>query len=300
MSSYCIDVSKLIEIFCEVDDFCQAHQAWLRQRGLPGGASAAGRKASLSTSEVLTILLFYPLSGLKNFQYYYQRLLPALSSYFPHQVSYCRFVELISEHWWLVWLFCRLKAAQGQRSGIYYIDSKQLPVCDNHRIHSHRVFEGIARRGKSSTGWFFGLKLHLVINHQGHVVNFLLTPANVADNNHQVLHYLLDDLQGSCYGDKGYLTTLFEQFYQQGLRVVTKAKKAMKQLLCSVGDAILLRKRGIIESVNDLLMSVCDIDHSRHRKPENAFAHIFASLAAYCFIDKKPSILTDLRLFDIP
>ena len=302
---YAIDLTKLVEIFCEADDFCQLHQQYLQSHGLPSNlcsCSKAGRKSQLSSSEVLCILLFYPLSGMKNFQYYYQRLVePCLKDYFPNLVSYTRFVELISQHWQLMWMLAQYKTSQSLRTGHYYIDSKKLPVCDNRRIHQHKVFSLIASRGKSSTGWYYGLKIHLVMrfaarNHLGQIVNFLLTTGSKADNNHKVLALLLKDLQGTCYGDKGYITSLFEKFYQDGLQLVTKTRKNMKQLLLNLSDALMLRKRGIIESVNDILMTVCDIEHTRHRSPINAITHILASLAAYCYLEQKPSLIQDFKI----
>ena len=291
---YVIDISKVIEIFCEVDDFCKLHDEYLRAKVLSEGlkpVNNVGRPSQLSSSEILTIMIFYQLSGMKNFQYYYQRLvIPCLRCYFPGLVSYNRFVELIGEHTPLMWMFTQFQTLKSERTGRYFIDSKRLPVCHNRRIKQNKVFNGIAQRGKSSTGWFYGLKIHLVINDLGQIVRFLLTPGSTADNQEKVLHSLLDDLKGACYGDKGYISKLFDHFYQNGLKLVTKVRKNMKKLLYSFSDAIFLRKRGVIESVNDILMTVCDIEHSRHRSPNNAFAHIFASLAAYQFLNSKPAV----------
>ena len=288
---YLFDESKLIEIFCDADDFCQAFEQWeCRQSPTQKAHRAVGAKAQLKRSEIIAITVFFQLSGFKNFEYYYQRLvLPCWESYFPKLVSYNRFVELIGENWMVLFLFANWRSAQGRRSGAYYIDSKKLPVCHNRRIHQNRVFEGIARRGKSSTGWFFGLKIHLVINHLGEIIRFLLTPGNVADNNQKVLKYLLDDLQGRCFGDAGYLTKCFEHFFKQGLKLVCKVRSNMKNCLMDLQDKLLLKKRGIIESVNDILMTVHEIEHTRHRSPRNAFAHIFASLVAYSYCKCKPS-----------
>jgi len=121
-------------------------------------------------------------------------------------------------------------------------------------------------------------------------MNFLLTSGNVADNNHQVLQTLLEGLKGECYGDKAYLSTLFETFYQQGLLLITKVKSKMKNSLFKLKQAYKLRKRALIESVNDILTSVFDLEHSRHRNPFNALAHIMAGLIAYCFYDNKPAV----------
>jgi hypothetical protein len=163
-------------------------------------------------------------------------------------------------------------------------------VCDNGRIHSNRVFQGQAKPGKSSMGWFYGYKLHLVINNLGQIMNFLLTTANVADNNEEVLKTLLNNLKGECYADRGYLTKLFDFFYERGLVIVTKIKSHMKNILVKMDQKIKLRKRAVIESVNDILTSVFDIEHSRHRKPINALAHLFSGLIAYCFYENKPSV----------
>lgn len=295
---YAIDLTKIVEIFCETDDFCKMHDQYVQSHCLPAANhSKAGPKPSLSSSEVLTITLFYPLSGMKNFQYYYQRLVePGLKDYFPKLTSYTRFVELVGENWTLMWMFTQYKTSQSERTGQYFIDSKKLPVCDNRRIGQHKVFQEVASRGKSSTGWFYGLKIHLVINHLGEIVSFLLTSGSKADNNHAVLRHLLADLQGTCCGDKGYISSLFAEFYERGLHLLTKSRKNMKKLLLGVSDALMLRKRGLIESVNDILMTVCDIEHTRHRSPANAITHILASVGAYCFLDKKPSLVQDFRI----
>lgn len=121
-------------------------------------------------------------------------------------------------------------------------------------------------------------------------MNFLITPANLADNNNEVLRRLLGGLRGRCYADKGYLTRLFEEFYQQGLRLVTKVRSNMKNQLVEIDDKLRLKKRALIESVNDILMSVQDVDHSRHRSPLNALVHTLAGLVAYHFYDTKPCV----------
>lgn len=285
---YLFDESKLIEIFCDADDFCIAFEQWEKSQNTQ--RSAAGAKPRMKRSEVIAICVFYQLSGFKNFEYYYRRLvLPCWGTYFPKLVSHNRFVELVGENWVLLYLFANWRCACSELTGHYFVDSKKLPVCHNRRIHCHRVFSGIARRGKSSTGWFFGLKLHLVVNHLGGIVRFLLTPANVADNNAGALKSLLDGLKGSCFGDAGYLTKLFGHFFENGLKLVTKTRRNMKNCLVTMADKLMLKKRGMIESVNDILVSVHDLEHTRHRSPRNAFANIFAAVAAYSYGEFKPS-----------
>ncbi len=213
-----------------------------------------------------------------------------MRTYFPGLVSYQRFIDLLPRQVATLHVLTKYLCLLGKRTGCYFADSKKLPVCDNRRIHSHRVFKDIASRGKSSTGWFYGLKLHLVINQLGEVMNFLITPASVSDNNETVLPRLLRGLRGKCYADKGYISKLFERFYEEGLQIVTKIRKNMKNSLMDLDDKLRLKKRALIESVNDILMSVMDVDHSRHRSPLNALVHTMSGLVAYHFYDTKPSV----------
>jgi Transposase DDE domain len=282
---------KLIALFIDVDDLLKSYQAYQQSRQV-GQARRPTRVPELSESEVCTILAAYHLSGYKCFEYYYRQVIQeSYQSYFPQAPSYERFLTLVSRCYKLMWLWslhCCLKA---HRTGLYIIDSKRLEVCHLKREHSHRVFSAAARKGKTSTGWFYGFKVHLVINDRGEIVNWTITPGNVADNNPALLQQLLRGLTGICLADKGYYTRLFEWFYQHKLHLVLKPKKNMKKdFPCLIDQQHYLRKRALIESVNDLLVSVCDLEHTRHRKPENAFAHIAAALIAYQFLDHKPAI----------
>lgn len=286
-----ISEEKLIEIFVTVHDFIQPFEAALIKRSLRATQRQPTRQPDLSASEIITLLVYYHHSGYRNFQYYYERLvLTQMKTYFPHLVSYNRFIEFLPRQFMGLQALARFLSSTNQRTGCYFIDSKKLPVCHNKRIHSHRVFSDLAGRGVSSTGWLYGLTLHLVINELGQIVNFCFTSANVADQNPTVLRQILKGLQGRCYGDKGYLTKLFEEFFGQGLRLVTKVKRNMKNQLVELDDKLRLKKRALIESVNDILMSVQHIDHTRHRSPINALVHSLAGLVGYHFYDTKPCV----------
>jgi hypothetical protein len=124
-------------------------------------------------------------------------------------------------------------------------------------------------------------------------MRFLVAPANVAE---QVLTYLFKGFTGGYYGDKGYLTSTLEELLEKGIHLITKVRRNMKNMLLTLEDKLNLLKRGSIEAVNDILMSVCDIDHSRHRNPLNALVHIFAGLAAYTFLDHKQKRFNPARL----
>jgi hypothetical protein len=187
-------------------------------------------------------------------------------------------------------ILAQLTCQQAEKTGVYYVDSKILPVCHPLRAKQHKVFAGLATKSKSSMGWFFGFKLHIVINHQGQIINFALTTGNVADNNKDLLIKLLEHLKGKLFGDKGYLTTLWNDFHTAGLKIITKVKKNMKNKLLELQERLLLKKRPVIEAVFDILTSVFDLQHTRHRKPQNACVHILASLVAYQFYTQKPNV----------
>lgn len=280
----------LIKMYIEVDDLHLAYLAW-RTPGMLGKDRRPTRSVALSVSEIVTIIAAYHLSGYKCFEYYYRELI--LGTYlplFPQAPTYPRFVSYIHRALPLLILWTMFKAAQSTRTGYYFIDSKKLEVCHLKREKSHKVFLDQARKGKCSTGWFYGLKLHLVINHMGEMVSFLITSANTADNNKEVLTYLLQHLQGKCCGDKGYLTTLFRDFYQKGLHLLVRPKKNMKSLAALPSDVKLLKQRSVIESVNDILATVCNIEHSRHRNPLHGLGSILSALIAYQYTEHKPHV----------
>jgi len=285
-----LEIDTLIAIFIECDDLCIHIDTYLSSQ--KSAVVQRTRVPQMRPSEIMTILIYYHHSGYKCFQYYYERLVEGfMDSYFPNLVSYNRFVELITPVLPHLYLLTQYRSLQAQRSDLYIMDSKKLPVCHNLRIPSNKVFEGIAARGKSSTGWFYGLKIHLIINHLGEIVNFELTPGNIADNDKRVLDKLLYNLKGICLADKGYLTKFFEHYYQKGIKIITKVRNNMKNKLMPLHERVLLKKRNVIESVNDILMTVCNIEHTRHRNPYNAMANIFAAIAAYSFLDNKPSLI---------
>lgn len=298
-----ITENRLIAQFMEIDDFVKAFDPFLKKRLLEEAKKSRkrNRKTAMHMSEMMTILEMYHQSGYKCFKYYYEHLVAQQwKSYFPKLVCYEHFVSLIPRSLIYMLMFAQVKCRQSARTGYYYADSKKLPVCHNLRIRNNKVFKDIAQRGKSSCGWFYGLKLHLVINHLGDIVNFVVTPANVTDNNKQLLPKLLHKLEGKCYADKGYLSSLFDDFLAQGLHLVTKVRKNMADKFTSIQDKLRLSKRGVMESVNDLLMTIMDIDHTRHRSPINAVVHLLGGLIAYSYYSDKPHAILEKMLEAYP
>lgn len=142
-------------------------------------------------------------------------------------------------------------------TGISFVDSTPLRVCRNQRILIHKTFEGLAERGKYSMGWSFGFKLHLIINDKGEILNFMFTPENVDDREPLKQGKFLENSKGKPCADKGYTSqTLFENLFLNGIQLVTKVENNMKNSLMSIADKILLRKRALIETVNDELKNI--------------------------------------------
>ncbi|MBN3890861.1 MAG: IS982 family transposase [Nostoc sp. JL31] len=242
----------ITQIFCDVDDFCnQWENLWRQVPQLPSTKGERRSSSRMHLSEVMTIVIAFHGSGYKTFkEFYTMHVLPGWHKAFPNLVSYTRFVELMP--WCLMLLCCFLHTRTGEITGISFIDSTPINVCHNCRAHSHKVFKGLVKWGNNSVGWHFGFKLHLIINDCGELLAFSLTPANVDDR--KPVPEMTKDLIGKLFGDRGYISQkLFEELYERGLQLVTKSKKKMKNRLVKLIDKILLRKRAVIESVNDHL-----------------------------------------------
>jgi hypothetical protein len=281
----------LLELFCDVDDFCQQYELLWEQAQLSALSSKRVRKPQLSMSEMMTIVIHFHQIRYRDFKTYYTRHVAVyLRQEFPGLVSYNRFVELMSHT--VIPLMLYLNSRRGACTGISFVDSTPLKVCDNHRIHAHKVFAGVAQRGKTSMGWFFGFKLHLVINERGELLAFQLTPGNVDDR--EPVPVLCQNLFGKLFADKGYISQkLFDMLLAQQVQLITKLRKNMKNRLMSLADALLLRKRALIETVNDQLKNISHIEHSRHRSVNNFVVNLFAGLIAYTLQPKKPSLHLD-------
>ncbi len=286
-----INILKLTEIFCSLDDFSSQFFPVWNQHLLSSGHSRL-KPSRLAPSEVMTLQVLFHLSGIRTFKKFYtEYVCKHLRAYFPNLVSYNRMVELSSQMMIPLGIYLKTRGT-GPCTGISFIDSTPLRVCHNRRIHSHRVFSGLAERGHCSIGWFYGFKRHLVTSDTGQVVDFMLTPGNMDDREPLRMQGFLDKLFGKLFGDKGYLgKELFETLFFQGIHLITKWKKNMKtKLVTPLSDAILLRKRAICETIFDQLKNIFQIEHSRHRSPKNFLTNLFSALIAYNFTEKKPSL----------
>ncbi len=289
---------SILKLFCHVDDFCQWLVTWENAK-LLGVTRRRGPAPRLSLSEVMTILIHFHQSHYRDFKAFYtQQVCEHMRSEFPTLVSYTRFVELIPSALPAMCLYLRVRFGQG--TGVAFIDSTPLSVCHNRRIGRHQVFAEVAARGKSSMGWFYGFKLHLIVNDRGELLAVQLTPGNIDDR--KPVPQMSKKLWGKLVGDRGYLSqALFEQLFARGLQSVTPIRKNMQNRLVVLEDKLLTRKRFVIETIVDQLKNISQIEHTRHRSTTNFVVNLIAGLIAYTWQAKKPSLhLSDKDMAFLP
>lgn len=287
------DINKITEIYCICDDFCKKLDRVVSEKSISSSKyrGCGKRKPKISEAEIITILVCFHTNTYRNFKHYYLcGVLGVMRKEFPDAPSYSRFVSLMGRVGVTLALFLKL-CLTGKCTGISFVDSTCIPVCHNKRISNNKVFKDFAKIGKSTMGWYFGFKLHLLCNDRGELIDFVLTRGNVDDRDKMVFSVFEKNLFGKLYADKGYISQqLFEMLWHNGTHIVTGLKSNMKNKLMPIWDKIMLRKRSIIETINDMLKNVAQLVHSRHRSITNFLINALSALSAYCFMDKKPAI----------
>ncbi len=275
------------ELFCSIDDFIKLMSERQDPKKSFFSSSRRGPSCQMSLSEILTIIVGYHDSGFKNFKKYYFYLSLQHKNDFPKLLSYNRFIEIMPLT--LTPLILYLRSRMGKNTGISFIDSTSIAVCKNLRINSNKVFKGIAARGKTSCGWFYGFKLHFIINHVGEIMSFSITTGDKSDSS-QIMK-LCKKIKGKIFGDKGYIgKKIFNDLFKKGLKLITGIRNNMNNQIVDMEEKLLLKKRFIIETINDQLKNIYDIEHSRHRSVENFFINLLAGVVAYTHKAEKPSI----------
>jgi hypothetical protein len=267
------------EIFCICDDFFKAFSKEFDAHSLPSPTPIKlNPSARMSLPEMMTLLIEFHLSGYHDFKHFYHHAQALYRKEFPQILSYSRFIELIPSVTFL--LYALAVALRGACTGESYCDATALMVCKNKRISGHRVFKNIAKRGKTSMGWFYGFKLHLVINNFGHILAFTLSPGNVDDR--AAVPQMVQEVFGKLFGDKGYIgKDLFKTLWDKGIKMITSIRSNMKPQIMALDESEALGRRSLIESVFNVLKNSCRIEHSRHRSPANFVANLLAGLCAY-------------------
>ena len=293
-----LDANKITEIYFIIDEFNKEFDKTISAYSLneKNATKKRIRKSTMTNSEVMTIMVLFHAMGYRNLKdFYLFYVAKHLKKEFPKLVSYNRFVELQKSVVVLMALFLKT-CCLGECTGISIIDSTPLRACHIRREKQHKTFKDLATKGHTSTGWFFGFKLHLIINDKGEILDFMLTQANVDDREPLKSDNFHKRIFGKLFGDKGYIgKDLFEQLFIDGVHLVTKIKKNMKNSMMLLQDKIILRKRSLIETVYDQLKNICQIEHTRHRSFDNFITNLLSGLIAYSFFPKKPSINVDFE-----
>jgi len=281
-------MSALVELYCSIDDFWKSFKIEWDKHLISNTENTRGPEPELSASEMMTIVILFHQSHFRNFKNFYCGYIEKFfRKEFPKLISYSRFVYLKKNLF--VPLFAYLLHNRGAITGIAFIDSTKIQICHNKRIRRNKVFAGLAKRGKTTAGWFYGFKLHLVINEIGEILAFQLTTGNVSDV--AMLEKLSAGIIGKLFGDKGYISAeIAAKLFKQGLQIFTTLRENMKNKFMEIKDKILLRKRAIVETVNDQLKNISQLEHSRHRSPSNFLINVLAAIAAYMHQPKKPHI----------
>lgn len=284
-------------LFCCLDDFCQLYQRTASQKLLPAPGQRQ-REGKLCLSEMMFIMALFHVSEFKHFKaFYIYGVQQKHRDCFRDLPSYPRFVALMPRL--LLPFSILIHALRGEETGLYFADSTKLAVCHNRRISRHRVFHGLAARGKTTMGWFFGFKLHIIVNDRAEIMAVKITRGNDDDRN--PIKTMTAGLKGKLYADKGYISkSLFADLWQDGLQLITGIRKNMHNYLMPLFDKLMLRARFILETVFDVLKQVQGLEHSRHRSPVNAFVHILSCIAAYGLKPVKPRINSHVNLTAYP
>ena len=284
--------ANIIEIFCFLDEFCKYFEPELKKRAIStSGKQHRNRPGRISDSEIMTIPVLFHTSRFRDLKsFYLGYICQHMRKEFPHVISYNRFVERqakVGLHLLLFFQTCAL----GKCTGISIIDSTPLVSCHIKRMHMHKTMRGWAQKGKCTMGWFYGFKLHLVINDKDEIIQWQLTPGNCDDREPLKNKKFTERLFGKLFADRGYISQdLFEGLFVDDIHLVTKIRRNMKNSLMNLYDKIMLRKRSVIETVNDELKNVCHIEHTRHRSIDNFASNLFAGLIAYNLLPKKPEM----------
>lgn len=287
-----MNIDLLIQIFIEVDDFFIEFTPELKKMRLNGGLKQSrNRKSNLTDSEMMTIYIAFHLSHYKNFKAFYNEYVRRhWADWFPGLVTYERFNQ--SQKRLIIPFMVFLKQrCLGHSRGVNFVDSTTIKVCHIKREKQHKVFTGMAHKGKGTLGWFFGFKLHLIINDKGEILSYALSKANTDDRNSKIINTLVQNIFGKLFGDRGYISkTLADYLWNDGISLIYKRRRNMKKQNLSDEDRLFLRKRSLIESVNDELKNICSIEHTRHRSLQGFMNNLLSGLCAYHFLPKKPSL----------
>lgn len=287
-----MNTANIVEIFCIFDEFCKIFEPELKKHLIDvPGKRHRNRPCRVSDAEIMTILVLFHTSHFRDLKtFYLGYVCQHMRGDFPNRISYNRFVERQTKVALHLMLFLNT-CALGKCTGMSIVDSTPIVSCHIKRMHMHKTMKGWAAKGKCTMGWFYGFKLHLIINDKGEIIQWMLTPGNVDDRDPLKNQFFTQKLFGKLFADRGYISqSLFDMLFVEDIHLVTKIKSNMKNSLMNLYDKICLRKRAVIETVNDELKNICSIEHTRHRSVDNFVVNLISAMIAYNLMPKKPQM----------
>lgn len=297
MNTSALTPTKLLNLFYLIDDFCKEIEPHIAKKAvLPSNKKTRKRAFLMSDSEIMTILVAFHLSQYRNLKAFYLMVCREWKEHFPRTLSYNRFVERQKKVAVKLALFQKIHCS-GKCTGCSIIDSTPIKVCHVKRSHRNKVFLGLAQKSKGTMGWYHGFKLHVIINDMGEIIEWKLTKSTTDDRIPLKDSSFTKKIFGKLYGDKGYISkSLFDELFVDGIHLVTRIRKNMKNQLMDMRDKLMLRKRSLVETVNDELKNIVQIEHTRHRSFDGFCVNLIAALVAYHFLPKKPKL--ELEIID--
>jgi hypothetical protein len=277
-------LENLTRLFIFVDDFFKAYSKALEQYVKENSYELPSKhkyeSKSLSLSEIMTILISFHLSDFKTLKAYYKFLKIYHKKEFPNLCSYNRFFERQCETFYPFKVL--FECISGECDGLSYIDATCLPVCHIKREKFCKMFKKIAKKSKSTMGWYYGFKMHLITNKYGHPISFEITQSTVDDR--KVPDTIFAKIFGKLYGDRGYISEKFkDNLKRKGINLITALRINMKPKLITEEDNKNLKNRGIIESCFNVLKNILSMQHTRHRSGKNYVINLISSMCACCF-----------------
>ena len=269
-------------IMNELKDFYKVYLPFKDHYLLEKKENSRNKKTKISNIKILAIMIMYHLSGSSNFKFFYKFYISRIFRKLPEYSWFMRLRERA-----FIDLMCFLHYKCVSTGKCFFIDSSPIKVCHNKRIKKHKTFKGLAERGYHSMGWFYGFKIHIIINEKGDLVKFVFTKGNVSDVTELKM---AEGLTGLLVGDKGYISQYWTQYLEkQGLKLVTKSRKNMKPIKLTNKEKAFLGKRNIVETVFSQLKN-WGLVNTKIRSYFGWILNALSTLATYVIRPFKPYV----------
>jgi hypothetical protein len=274
----------LLTIYCFVDDMIKALALSLRPLlSKPGQGTPPTKKHNLSIPELASLAIFRFFTGHRNWKDFYRHLKTYHGKDFLSLPSYKNFLVAINgcAGFAMVLLsgFLKLFRLRTPDDAVKFADSTKLRVCEIFRSLSHKVAKGVASKSKTHTGWFYGFRLHIVINGWLEILGIRITTAT--EDERRALASMWDDFLGMIVADAGYVGKEWAAKARAEGKILFAAVRANMKKLMTEAQHRLLKERQKVEIVFATLKLRFGIETTLPRSVFGYFAHYLWALAAY-------------------